>query len=46
MSSSTPQATWGSCPRCSTRFEGRPPDEAMATMLDSKRMTSLFGLAT
>ena len=29
-----------------SRFEGRPPDEAMATMLDSKRMTSLFGLAT
>jgi aryl-alcohol dehydrogenase-like predicted oxidoreductase len=29
-----------------SRFERRPPDEAMATMLDGKRMTSLFGLAT
>jgi len=29
-----------------SRFERRPSDEAMAGMLDSKRMTSLFGLAT
>ncbi len=29
-----------------SRFERRPPDEAMAAMLDGKRMTSLFGLAT
>ena len=29
-----------------SRFERRPPDEAMAGMLDAKRMTSLFGLAT
>jgi len=29
-----------------SRFERRPPDDAMATMLDAKRMTSLFGLAT
>jgi aryl-alcohol dehydrogenase-like predicted oxidoreductase len=28
------------------RFERRPPDEAMATMLDTERMTSLFGLPT
>ena len=29
-----------------SRFEGRPPDEEMATMLGSTRMTSLFGLRT
>jgi len=29
-----------------SRFERRPLDEAMAAMLDGKRMTSLFGLAT
>jgi hypothetical protein len=29
-----------------SRFEKRPPDEAMAGMLDARRMTSLFGLAT
>ena len=29
-----------------SRFEGRPPDAAMAAMLDSNRMTSLFGLPT
>jgi aryl-alcohol dehydrogenase-like predicted oxidoreductase len=29
-----------------SRFERRPPDEAMAAMLEGKRMTSLFGLAT
>ena len=29
-----------------SRFERRPPDEAMTAMLDGKRMTSLFGLAT
>jgi len=29
-----------------SRFERRPPDEVMAAMLDGKRMTSLFGLAT
>ena len=28
------------------RFERRPPDEEMAAMLDSTRMTSLFGLPT
>ena len=28
------------------RFENPTPDEAMAAMLDSQRMTSLFGLAT
>ena len=29
-----------------SRFERRPPDDAMAAMLDTRRMTSLFGLAT
>ncbi|HET7877021.1 MAG TPA: aldo/keto reductase [Methylomirabilota bacterium] len=29
-----------------SRFEGRPGDDEMAAMLDSRRMTSLFGLAT
>ncbi|PYN45981.1 MAG: aldo/keto reductase [Candidatus Rokuibacteriota bacterium] len=29
-----------------SRFERRPPDEAMTAMLDGQRMTSLFGLAT
>jgi predicted aldo/keto reductase-like oxidoreductase len=29
-----------------SRFERRTPDEEMATMLESQRMTSLFGLAT
>ena len=29
-----------------SRFERRPPDDEMAAMLDSTRMTSLFGLAT
>jgi len=29
-----------------SRFERRPPDEAMTAMLDGKRMTTLFGLAT
>jgi hypothetical protein len=29
-----------------SRFEKRPSSEAMAAMLDTKRMTSLFGLAT
>jgi len=29
-----------------SRFEGRPPDAAMAAMLESNRMTSLFGLPT
>ena len=29
-----------------SRFERRPPDEAMAGMVESKRLTSLFGLAT
>src|SRR2546425_10268004 len=29
-----------------SRFERRPTDEEMAVMLDSTRMTSLFGLAT
>ena len=29
-----------------SRFERRTPDEAMAAMLQSQRMTSLFGLAT
>jgi aryl-alcohol dehydrogenase-like predicted oxidoreductase len=29
-----------------SRFERRPSDEDMATMLDATRMTSLFGLAT
>lgn len=29
-----------------SRFERRPPDDAMAAMLDAMRMTSLFGLAT
>jgi aryl-alcohol dehydrogenase-like predicted oxidoreductase len=29
-----------------SRFERRPPAEAMTAMLDGKRMTSLFGLAT
>ena len=29
-----------------SRFERRPSDEAMATMLDSQRITSLFGLPT
>jgi len=29
-----------------SRFERRPPDEVMAAMLDGKRITSLFGLAT
>ena len=28
------------------RFERRPPDEAMTAMLETARMTSLFGLAT
>ena len=28
------------------RFERRPPDDAMTAMLDTQRMTSLFGLAT
>jgi predicted aldo/keto reductase-like oxidoreductase len=28
------------------RFERRPPDDAMASMLQSERMTSLFGLPT
>jgi hypothetical protein len=27
-----------------SRFERRPPDEEMASMLDETRMTSLFGL--
>ena len=29
-----------------SRFERRPSDDEMAAMLDSTRMTSLFGLAT
>ena len=29
-----------------SRYERRTPDEDMATMLDTQRMTSLFGLAT
>ncbi len=29
-----------------SRFERRPTDEAMASMVESKRLTSLFGLAT
>ena len=29
-----------------SRFERRPPDDAMEAMLASARMTSLFGLAT
>jgi aryl-alcohol dehydrogenase-like predicted oxidoreductase len=29
-----------------SRFERRPPDEAMTAMLDATRMTSLFGLPT
>ncbi len=29
-----------------SRFERRPPDDAMVAMLDARRMTSLFGLAT
>ena len=29
-----------------SRFEHRPPDEEMTTMLDATRMTSLFGLPT
>ena len=29
-----------------SRFERRPPAEAMTAMLDGKRMTTLFGLAT
>ena len=29
-----------------SRFEKRPSSESMAAMLDMKRMTSLFGLAT
>jgi len=29
-----------------SRFERRPSDDEMAVMLDSTRMTSLFGLAT
>jgi len=29
-----------------SRFERRPPDDEMAAMLDSTRITSLFGLAT
>ena len=29
-----------------SRFERRPTDDEMAAMLDSTRMTSLFGLAT
>src|SRR5882762_5691722 len=29
-----------------SRFERRPTDEAMAGMIESKRLTSLFGLAT
>jgi aryl-alcohol dehydrogenase-like predicted oxidoreductase len=29
-----------------SRFERRPSDDEMATMLDTQRMTSLFGLAT
>ena len=29
-----------------SRFERRPADEEMAAMLDARRMTSLFGLAT
>ena len=29
-----------------SRFERRPSDDEMATMLDAQRMTSLFGLAT
>lgn len=29
-----------------SRFERRPPDEEMTTMLDATRMTSLFGLPT
>jgi aryl-alcohol dehydrogenase-like predicted oxidoreductase len=29
-----------------SRFEGRPSDDAMATMLDAQRITSLFGLPT
>jgi aryl-alcohol dehydrogenase-like predicted oxidoreductase len=29
-----------------SRFEGRPSDAEMAAMLDSTRMTSLFGLST
>jgi predicted aldo/keto reductase-like oxidoreductase len=29
-----------------SRFERRTPDEAMVAMLQSQRMTSLFGLAT
>ena len=29
-----------------SRFERRPTDEAMAGMIESKRLTSLFGLPT
>ena len=29
-----------------SRFERRPSDDEMAAMLDSQRITSLFGLAT
>jgi aryl-alcohol dehydrogenase-like predicted oxidoreductase len=29
-----------------SRFAGRPPDDEMGTMLNSRRMTSLFGLST
>jgi hypothetical protein len=29
-----------------SRFERRPPGEAMAAMLGAARMSSLFGLAT
>jgi len=29
-----------------SRFERRPSDDEMSAMLDSTRMTSLFGLAT
>ena len=46
---STPPATSTLLPRvldAASRFERRPPDDAMARMLDSPRMTSLFGLAT
>jgi aryl-alcohol dehydrogenase-like predicted oxidoreductase len=29
-----------------SRFQGRPPDEAMTALLETTRMTSLFGLST
>jgi hypothetical protein len=29
-----------------SRFERRTPDDEMTKMLDTQRMTSLFGLAT